>query len=231
MTMIQRRQQGGRGVSGVLRRRRLDDKRIERLVREERLLVGQHWRRKRAAVAPVPAPAPTRPDERWSIDFVSDVLTDGRPYPIWALVDDATREAPLVLVDRSLPARRVAEALDTLLLVRQLPDAIVRDNGPEFVSLTLDQWASTRGIRLDFIRRGHPVENGFIESFNGKLRDACLNQHHFLTLAEAQTTIETWRQEYNTERRHKNLGQRTPTAYAALFTPQEAVHTESILRC
>ncbi len=209
----------------------VNHKRIERLVRQERLLVGQHRRRKRAAVARVPAPVPTRPDERWSMDFVSDVLADGRPYRIWTLVDDATREAPLVLVERSLPAARIVEALDTLLLVRQRPDAIVCDNGPEFVSLALDQWASTRGIRLDFIRPGRPVENGFIESVNGKLRDECLNQHHFLTLAEAQTVIETWRQEYNTDRPHKNLGQRTPAEYAALFTPQETTETEPILRC
>lgn len=209
----------------------VNHKRIERLVREERLLVGHRSRRKRAAVARVPAPVPTRPDERWSMDFVSDVLADGRPYRIWTLVDDATREAPLVLVDRSLPARRVVEALDTLLLVRARPDAIVCDNGPEFASLALDQWASTRGIRLDFIRPGHPVENCFIESFNGKLRDECLNQHHFLTLAEAQTRIETWRHEYNTERPHRTLGQRTPAEYAALFTPQETAQTEPILRC
>ncbi len=165
------------------------------------------------------------------MDFVSDILADGRPYRIWTLVDDATREAPLVLVDRSLPARRVVEALDTLLLVRARPDAIVCDNGPEFVSLALDQWASTRGIRLDFIRPGHPVENCFIESFNGKLRDECLNQHHFLTLAEAQQRIETWRQEYHTERPHKGLGQRTPAEYAALFTPQATDDNVPILRC
>ena len=162
---------------------------------------------------------------------VSDVLADGRPYRIWTLVDDAARAAPLVLVDRSLPAARIVEALDTLLLVRQRLDAIVCDNGPEFVSLALDQWASRQEIRLDFIRPGHPVENCFIESVNGKLRDECLNQHHFLTLAEAQVTIETWRQEYNTERPHRALGQRTPAEYAALFTPQETVETEPILRC
>ena len=210
---------------------RVNHKRIERLVREERLLVGQRARRKRAAVSRVPAPVPQRPDERWSMDFVRDTLADGRPYRIWTLVDDATREAPLVLVDRSLPAARVVEALDTLLLVRGRPDAIVCDNGPEFVSLALDQWASAHGIRLDFIRPGHPVENGFIESFNGKLRDECLNPHHFVSLAEAQTVIEAWRQEYNTERPHRGLGQRPPAEYAALFTPEEGYSSEPILRC
>ncbi|MGE5291211.1 MAG: IS3 family transposase [Micromonosporaceae bacterium] len=184
----------------------VNHKRIERLVRREGLLVGRRARRKRAAVCRVPAPVPTRPDERWSMDFVRDTLADGRPYRVWALVDDATREAPLVLVDRSLPARRVIEALDTLLLVRGRPGAIVCDNGPEFVSLALDQWASAHGIRLDFIRPGHPVENCFIESFNGKLRDECLNTAHFVSLGEAQVAIEAWRQEYNTERPHRGWG-------------------------
>lgn len=208
----------------------VNHKRIERLVRVERLLVGQRPRRKRVAQARVPAPVPTRPDERWSMDFLRDTLADGRPYRIWTLVDDATREAPLVLVDRSLPATRVVEALDTLLLVRGRPQAIVCDNGPEFVSLALDQWASTHDIRLDFIRPGHPVENCFIESFNGKLRDECLNQHHFASLAEAQQRIEAWRQEYHTERPHRGLGQRTPAEYAALFTPEEGLSSTGILR-
>lgn len=209
----------------------VNHKRIERLVRVERLLVGQRPRRKRAAQTRIPAPLPRRPDERWSMDFLRDTLADGRPFRVWALVDDATREAPLVLVDRSLPATRVVEALDTLLLVRGRPQAIVCDNGPEFVSLALDQWASAHSVRLDFIRPGRPVENCFIESFNGKLRDECLNQHHFASLTEAQTIIEAWRHEYHTERPHRGLGQRTPAEYAALFTPQEADANEPILRC
>jgi len=208
----------------------VNHKRIERLVRIERLLVGHRARRKRAAAARVPAPVPTRPDERWSMDFLRDTLADGRPYRIWALVDDATREAPLLLVDRSLPAARVVEALDTLLLVRGRPAAIVCDNGPEFVSLALDQWASRHGIRLDFIHPGRPVENCFIESFNGKLRDECLNQHHFASLAEAQQRIEAWRQEYHTERPHRGLGQRTPAEYAACLTPEEGHSSDVILR-
>lgn len=208
----------------------VNHKRIERLVREERLLVGRRPRRKRAAVTRVPTPVPSRPNERWSMDFLLDTLADGRPYRIWALVDDATREAPLVLVDRSLPAARVVEALDTLVLVRGRPRAIVCDNGPEFVSLALDQWACQHGIHLDFIRPGRPVENCFIESFNGKLRDECLNQYHFATLHEAQQRIETWRQEYQTERPHKGLGQRTPAEYAALFTPEEGHSSSLILR-
>lgn len=208
----------------------VNHKRIERLVREERLQVGSRPRRKRPAVARVPAPVPTRPDERWSMDFVRDTTTEGRPYRIWTLVDDLTRECPLLVADRSLPARRVIEALDTLLLVRGTPQAIVCDNGPEFVSLALDQWAHQHQIRLDFIRPGHPVENCFIESFNGKLRDECLNQHHFATVAEARVTIETWRDEYNTDRPHRGLDHRTPVEFARLFTPEEGHSSVATLR-
>jgi putative transposase len=106
----------------------------------------------------------------------------------------------------------------------------VCDNGPEFVSLALDQWASTQRIRLAFIRPGRPVENCVIESFNGKLRDECLNQHHCTSLAEAREHIATWRREYNTDRPHRGLGQRTPAEYAALFTPAERTTTHPILR-
>jgi putative transposase len=208
----------------------VNHKRIERLVREERLLVGQRPRRKRVAVSRVPTPMPTRPDQRWSMDFVRDTTAEGRPFRVWTLVDDATRECPLLLVDRSLPAWRVVEALDMLLVLRRRPLAIVCDNGPEFVSQALDHWASRQGIHLDFIRPGHPVENCFIESFNGKLRDECLSQYHFATLAEARHRIEQWRQEYNTERPHSSLGNSTPAEYAARFTPEEGHSSTLILR-
>ena len=209
----------------------VNHKRIERLLREERLLVGQRPRHKRVARARVPTPSPRRPDERWSMDFVRDTTADGRPFRVWGLVDDLTRECPLLLVDRSLPARRVVEALDALLLVRGTPQTIVCDNGPEFVSLALDQWASARGVTLDFIRPGHPVENCFIESFNGKLRDECLHQQHFATLSDARERLEAWRQEYNTERPHRGLALRTPAEYAALFTPEEGHSSATALRC
>ena len=209
----------------------VNHKRVERLLREERLLVGQRPRRKRVAPTRVPTPPPTRPDERWSMDFVRDTTADGRPFRVWTLVDDLTRECPLLRVERSLPAARVIEALDALLLVRGTPTTIVCDNGPEFVSVALDQWASRHGITLDFIRPGHPVENCFIESFNGRLRDECLNQHHFVTVADAQQRIEAWRHEYNTERPHRGLRQRTPAEYADLFTPEEGHSSALTLRC
>lgn len=208
----------------------VNHKRIERLVREERLLVGQRPRRERVARTRVPTPVPTRPDQRWSMDVVRDTTGEGRPVRVWTLVDDATRECPLLVVDRSLPAARVVEALDALLLVRGCPEVIVCDNGPEFVSQALDQWASQHGVTLDFIRPGHPVENCVIESFNGKLRDECLSQYHSVTLTEARDRIEQWRHEYNTDRPHGSLGDRTPAEYAALFTPEEGHSSTPILR-
>jgi putative transposase len=208
----------------------VNHKRIERLVRIEHLLVGRRPRHKRVAQPRVPVPVPTRPDERWSMDFVRDTLADGRPFRIWTLVDDATREAPLLLVERSLTAARVVEALEMLLLVRGRPTAIVCDNGPEFTSLVLDQWAEARGIKLAFIQPGKPVQNCFIESFNGKLRDECLSQHHFATLEEAQRIIETWRQEYHTDRPHRSLGQQTVAEYAASVTRAEGHSAAAILR-
>jgi len=210
---------------------RVNHKRVERLLREERLLVGQRPRRKRVARTRVPTPAPRRPDERWSMDFVRDTTTEGRPFRVFTLVDDCTRECPILVTDRSLPARRVVEALDALLLVRGTPRTIVCDNGPEFVSLALDQWAGTHGVTLDFIRPGHPVENCFIESFNGKFRDECLSLYHFDTLRAAQERIEAYRQAYNTERPHHGLGQRTPAEFAARYSPEEGHSSEAALRC
>ncbi|MBA2293253.1 MAG: IS3 family transposase [Gemmatimonadales bacterium] len=208
----------------------VNHKRIERLMREEQLLVRQRPRRKRAAMARVPTPVPTRPDQRWSMDFVRDTLLDGRPFRVWTVVDDATRECPWLLVERSLPAVRIVEALEMLRLVRGLPHVLVCDNGPEFVSQAMDHWAETRSVTLDFIRPGRPVENCFIESFNGRLRDECLNIHHFRTLAEARTVIEAWRTEYNTDRPHSGLGQRTPAEFAAQFQTEEEAGLLTTLR-
>lgn len=215
---------GTRRLTWRLRREgwRVNHKRVARLVREEHLQVG-HRRRRRKRVAParVRPPTPRRPDESWSMDFMRDVTAEGRPFRLWALVDDCTRECPLIVVDRSLPARRVVEALEALLLVRGRPARLVCDNGPEFVSLALDQWAAGHGILLDFIRPGRPVENAFIESFNGRLRDECLSQHHFTDLTDARQRIEAWRQEYNTDRPHSSLGHLTPAEYAERWTPEE----------
>lgn len=193
-------------------------KRIRRLYRLEGLAVRRR-RRKRVAMPRVVMPTPTQPNERWSMDFVRDTLSDGRAFRALTLVDDCTRECPAIEVDLSLGSDRVVAVLERLAATRGLPRTIVVDNGPEFQSRALDAWAHHRHVQLQFIRPGKPVENAFIESFNGKLRDECLNQHWFLSLSDARRTIEAWRISYNTARPHRALGTLTPTQFAQQFQP------------
>ena len=188
-------------------------KRIERIYRGEGLAVRRRSK-KRVARPRVIKPTVTSPNERWSMDFVRDTLADGRVFRAFTLVDDCTRECPVIEVDTSLSGERVVRVLDRVAITRGLPTSIVCDNGPEFVSRALDEWAHRRGVALLFIRPGHPVENCYVESFNGKLRDECLNQHWFLSLADARLKIEAWREEYNTARPHRGLAQSTPLEFA-----------------
>ena len=149
------------------------------------------------------------------MDFVSDGLADGRKLRCLAIVDDCTRECLAIDVDTSLTGRRVAGVLDRLADGRGLPRSITVDHGPEFEGAVLDAWAYAQNVQLAFIRPGKPVENAYIESFNGRFRDKCLNEHWFVTMAQARRIIENWRIEYNEERPHSSLGYRTPADYAA----------------
>jgi putative transposase len=198
----------------------VNHKKVLRLYREEGLAVLRRRRRKHVATARVPLPKPTRRTERWSMDFVSDALADGRAFRCFTLVDDFTRECPAIEAAQSLPAWRVVHVLERIAAERGLPVSIVCDNGPEFAGKVLDRWAHERGVALQFIRPGKPVENAYIESFNGKLRHECLNAHWFVSLADAQRTIEQWRIEYNEERPHKNLGRRTPAEFTRALLDQ-----------
>jgi putative transposase len=191
----------------------INHKKVLRLYREEDLAVAHRRHPKRVAVARGPLPRPTRRTERWSMDFVSDALSEGRGFRCFTLVDDFTRECPAIGVAHAFSAQQVIAVLDRVAGDRGVPLSIVCDNGPEFTSHALDRWATARGVRLQFIRPGKPVENAFCESFNGKLRLECLNANWFTTLAEAQQTIEAWRREYNEERPHTNLGRRTPAEF------------------
>jgi len=155
------------------------------------------------------------------MDFVSDGLANGRRLRCLTIVDDCTRECLAIEVDTSLPGTRVAATLDRLAELRGLPQSITVDHGPEFEGQVLDAWAYAQGVRLAFIRPGKPVENAYIESFNGRLRDECLNEHWFMNMAHARSVIERWRLEYNTERPHSALGYLTPAQYAA--ATQEAL--------
>lgn len=191
----------------------INHKKVLRLYREEGLALVRQRRRKRVASVRVPLPAPVSRTERWSMDFVSDRLADGRAFRCFTLVDDFTRECGAIEVSQSFPAWRVIQVLDRLIAERGKPRSIVCDNGPEFTGRTLDAWAHANGIALQFIRPGKPVENAYIETFNGTLRAECLNAHWFPTLDHARVTIDTWRQEYNGDRPHSSLGRRTPAEF------------------
>ena len=189
-------------------------KRVYRMYREEQLAVRRR-RRKRVAAAPREAlPVPSRLNVRWSMDFMADTLADGRTFRTLNIVDDFSREAVAIEVGRSIPGSRVVRVLDRLARTRGLPRTIVMDNGPEFTSRVLDQWAYKSSVKLHFIQPGKPVQNAFVESFNGKFRDECLNQSWFVSLADAGRAIGTWRLDYNRVRPHSSLGNLTPEEYA-----------------
>jgi putative transposase len=159
-------------------------------------------------------PVPQRVDERWSMDFVSDQLANGRRLRVLNVVDDYTRECVLQIVDFSVSAERISQELDRLARVRSLPTTIVSDNGPEFTGKAMFQWSRRVGVTLHFIQSGKPTQNAFVESFNGKFREYCLNLHWFADIEDARVTIEAWRQHYNHVRPHRSLGKRPPAVFA-----------------
>ena len=171
-------------------------KRVYRINKAEGLEVRTKKRKKRAAQKRVSLPVASAPQERWSMDFMCDRLANGRPFRILTVVDQYTRTCPLLLADTSIGGRKVAEGIG-------FPQTITVDNGPEFAGKVLDEWAYGHGIQLDFIRPGKPVENGYIKSFNGRLRDELLNTEIFYTLAEVKEKLEAWRLDYNTQRPHR----------------------------
>jgi putative transposase len=192
----------------------VNHKRVHRIYRAAGLQVRRRHRKRLTRAERIPLPVPDQRLARWSMDFTVDTLADGRGFRTLNIVDDFTRECVAIEVDRSLPGLRVARVLDRLHATIGLPPAIVVDNGPEFAGRTLDAWAYARGVTLRFIRPGKPVENAYIESFNGKFRDECLNEHWFVSLADAQVTIEAWRIDYNTVRPHSSLDGATPAHFA-----------------
>jgi putative transposase len=189
-------------------------KRVYRLYKLEGLGVSRKKRRKRASHLRVVPPAATAPNERWSMDFMRDTLEDGRPFRILTVVDNFTRECPLLAADASLTGKRVAELLDAIAADHGYPKSITVDNGSEFYSKAMDSWAYQRGVQLEFIRPGKPVENAFIESFNGRLRDELLNGELFMGLLDARQKLEAWRRDYNQNRPHSSIGDLTPAEFA-----------------
>jgi putative transposase len=206
---------GYRRLHVLLRRegQRVNRKRVYRLYKTAGLAVRRRARRKLRASRPLPPVTLTRPNERWSMDFVHDYLTDGRRLRTLNIVDAFTRECLAIEVDLSLPAARVTRVLDTLVLQYGRPESLRVDNGPEFISTALDRWAFDHGVALHFIQPGKPSQNAHVESFNGRFRDECLAQAHFPTLARARAEIALWREDYNGQRPHSSLGYQTPKTF------------------
>lgn len=201
---------------------RVNHKRVERLYRQERLSLRRRSPRKRVSALRVPLVAAQAVNARWSLDFVSDVLVDGRRIRCLTVVDDYSRECPGIYVDSSIGGSQVTRFLDQLVQQRGLPQVLCTDNGPEFAGRLLDQWAHQRGVKLHYIEPGKPYQNAYIESFNGRFRDECLNQHLFFDLLDARQKIETWRLDYNQNRPHSSLGNMTPQEFVtkqAVMTP------------
>lgn len=189
-------------------------KRVERLYQEAKLQVRRRKRKKVLVGDRQPLYRPQAANEVWSMDFVFDRTAEGRSLKCLTIVDDATHEAVAVEVERAFSGSGVARVLDRLALSRGLPQIIRSDNGKEFCGKAMVQWAHQRGVLLRLIEPGKPNQNAYIESFNGRLRDECLNEHWFVNLLQARAVIETWRREYNEERPKKALGGMTPEAYA-----------------
>lgn len=192
----------------------VNKKRVRRLYRLEGLQVRMRVRRrKHMALHRGPAPIPTGPAQRWSMDFVHDQLLDGRPFRVLTVVDQWSRQSPLLEAGTSFTGRDVVAALDRVMQLGEAPASITVDHGTEFMSKALEAWAFYRGVQLDFTRPGKPTDNSHIESFNGRLRDECLNVQQFFSLADARAKLETWRVDYNQQRPHGSLGQLTPSEF------------------
>lgn len=214
----EKRRYGYRRIHVLLRREgwQVNRKRTYRLYRAAGLAVR---RRKRKRIGPFerkPLPRPSAVNQSWSMDFVADGLRDGRKLRCLTIVDDYSRECLAIEVDTSINGKRVAAVLERLADLRGLPSSITVDHGPEFDGQVLDTWAYEHGLRLNFIRPGKPVENAYIESFNGRFRDECLNEHWFLTIVHARGIIESWRIEYNTVRPHSSLANLAPEHFARI---------------
>jgi len=217
----ERRRFGYRRLAWLLRREGtvVNLKKVYRLYREEGLAVRRRRGRRRAVGERAPIGLPAAPNQRWSLDFLADQLGNGRRFRILAVIDDFSRECLAAVVDTSLPGMRVVRELDRLVALRGSPAAMVSDNGTELTGNAVLRWAQERGVAWHYIAPGKPMQNGLVESFNGRLRDECLNEHVFANLAEARALIEAWRVDYNTIRPHGRLGRLPPALYAARFDP------------
>lgn len=226
----ERRRFGYRRLHVLLRREgyHVNHKRLFRIYREEKLMVRRRGGRKRAMGTRAPMLIPIAPNDRWSLDFVSDQMTDGRRFRVLTVVDDCTRECLTLVADTSLSGLRVARELETLMATRGRPKMIVSDNGTEFTSNAILGFTDRMGIDWHYIARGKPIQNAFIESFNGRLRDELLNETLFPSLAHVRATVASWRADYNLHRPHSRLGWMTPAEYANTFNPRRDLPLRSM---
>jgi putative transposase len=215
----ERRRFGYRRLHVLLRREGhvVNKKRVQRIYREERLTVRRRGGRKRALGTRRPMETPVAANQRWSLDFVSDQMTDGRRFRVLAVVDDCTRECLALVADTSISGLRVTRELDNLVRQRGRPGTVVSDNGTELTSNAILKWSDETGVGWHYIAPGKPQQNGFIESFNGRLRDELLNETLFRSLPHARAVLEAWRRDYNEARPHSSLGWMTPETYGRLL--------------
>ncbi len=213
----ERRRFGFRRLGVLLHREGIvmNHKKLLRLYREEGLAVRRRKGRKRALGTRAPMELPGGPGQRWFLDFVSDALTDGRRFRILCVVDDFTRECLCLVADTSLSGSRVARELDLIIALRGKPKTIVSDNGTELTSMAILQWTQDRAVDWHYIAPGKPTQNAFVESFNGKLRDECLNETLFTSIRHARVELALWQHDYNHVRPHSAHGGRTPAEIAA----------------
>ncbi|MEG8018615.1 MULTISPECIES: IS3 family transposase [unclassified Sphingomonas] len=220
----QRRRFGYRRLHILLRRDgiTINRKKTQRLYREEGLTVRRRKGRKRAVGARAPAPVLALPNQRWSLDFVHDQMATGRRFRILNIVDDVTRECLRAVLDTSISGKRVVRELANLIAERGAPKMIVSDNGTELTSNAVLAWSGDAGVEWHYIAPGKPTQNGFVESFNGRMRDELLNETLFFTIRQARAILARWVDDYNTERPHSSLGYATPAAFAAELEKQRA---------
>jgi putative transposase len=198
----------------------MNHKKLRRLYREERLQVRRRGGRKRAPGTRAPMALPQGPNQRWSLDFLSDAFSDGRRFRILAIVDDFTRECLALVPDTSLPGMRVVRELDALVAARGRPAMCVSDNGTELTGMAILRWAQETRVEWHYIAPGKPQQNAFIESFNGRLRDELLNETLFASLKHAREELAIWMEDYNTVRPNSALGNLPPVTYAKLSAPE-----------
>lgn len=200
----------------------VNHKRIYRLYRNAGLSVRRRKRKRVYLDRGKPKAVLAIPNQRWSMDFVTDTTSSGQRFRTLVVLDEGTRECLACEVDTSLTGERVARVLDRLANDRGYPQEVLSDNGPEFAGLVLNQWAYSHRVAQLFIQPGKPMQNGYVESFNGKLRDECLNEHWFRSVGEARRIIESWRMSYNHDRPHSALNNMTPTEFLAALNQEKA---------